>query len=40
MISGDDIPICPGSALQAIEAITSNQKLSVVMTSGLIRFML
>ena len=24
---GDDIPICPGSALQAIEAITSNPKL-------------
>ena len=24
---GDDIPICPGSALQAIEAITSNPEL-------------
>jgi elongation factor Tu len=24
---GDDIPICPGSALQAIEAITSNPEI-------------
>ena len=37
---GDDIPICPGSALQAIEAISANPKLNVVIIHGLIKFML
>jgi translation elongation factor EF-Tu-like GTPase len=38
---GDDIPICPGSALQAIEAITANPEYkNVVITHGLIKFML
>ena len=31
---GDDIPICPGSALQALEAISANPKLSRVKTNG------
>jgi translation elongation factor EF-Tu-like GTPase len=36
---GEDIPICTGSALQAIEAIHQIQILNVEIMNGLIKFM-
>jgi elongation factor Tu len=36
---GDDIPICSGSALQAIEAISTNPEIKRVKIHGLTRFM-